>query len=176
MIREDAQEFMLSDPKANDLFSSVVIPLVQPHIDQLFFLSISLKKNCAVCGALPVDIIPCTMPFLHMVEDPSIQIHAIPLCDKAECMRVHQERLAAEPKRIDDRPEVQAYRASRPGSQNSKIIPTCNICHKSEGAKLCQKCKTIAYCGKEHQKEDWKAHKKVCASLANTNTAKIMMR
>jgi hypothetical protein len=31
----------------------------------------------------------------------------------------------------------------------------------------CSVCKSASYCGKECQKNDWKAHKKVCAHIPN---------
>jgi len=45
---------------------------------------------------------------------------------------------------------------------------TCNQCHKttdqmgSKTLKKCTRCQHIKYCSKECQKQDWKAHKKVC--------------
>lgn len=34
--------------------------------------------------------------------------------------------------------------------------------------KLCAKCHTTHYCSRECQKNDWKVHKRVCASMANS--------
>ena len=36
----------------------------------------------------------------------------------------------------------------------------CVVC--GERGKRCQGCQLVAYCGKEHQKEDWKRHKREC--------------
>jgi hypothetical protein len=36
----------------------------------------------------------------------------------------------------------------------------CVVCGKP--GRHCMSCKRVAYCGKEHQKQDWDKHKKVC--------------
>ena len=38
----------------------------------------------------------------------------------------------------------------------------CGHCYKAGAPSLCSKCTKVAYCDKECQKEDWKAHKKIC--------------
>lgn len=40
-------------------------------------------------------------------------------------------------------------------------------CEKNSCAMKCSKCRVIYYCGKECQTKDWKAHKRVCAQMAN---------
>jgi hypothetical protein len=50
----------------------------------------------------------------------------------------------------------------------------CNACGKQKGSnsslKLfdCSRCKTVAYCGRDCQKQDWKMHKQECASASTT--------
>jgi len=39
-----------------------------------------------------------------------------------------------------------------------KCCPVCGIL----GSQRCSRCKNVWYCGKEHQKEDWKAHRQKC--------------
>lgn len=49
----------------------------------------------------------------------------------------------------------------------------CSICEKSPPEvtlKRCAKCSTTPYCSRECQKKDWKAHKKICGSQANSTT------
>lgn len=50
---------------------------------------------------------------------------------------------------------------------------TCDDCGKPDSPwiplKKCAKCKRAFYCDRECQKKGWKAHKKVCASLAASN-------
>ncbi|ODM90778.1 hypothetical protein Ocin01_15905 [Orchesella cincta] len=48
----------------------------------------------------------------------------------------------------------------------AKIDPTspewhCSICHQP-CTQQCSLCKEVAYCGKAHQREDWKSHKLTC--------------
>ena len=38
---------------------------------------------------------------------------------------------------------------------------TCNVCGK-DATKFCSRCKLVYYCCVEHQKSDWKKHKKTC--------------
>ncbi|GAQ91968.1 hypothetical protein KFL_008930040 [Klebsormidium nitens] len=46
---------------------------------------------------------------------------------------------------------------------------TCGACAKTEAEgtkfKVCSKCKRVKYCSAECQKNDWKAHKKICRPL-----------
>ncbi len=50
--------------------------------------------------------------------------------------------------------------------RNTVEILPCKVCGETGKTKRCGRCKVVAYCGKEHQKADWKVHKKICASLA----------
>lgn len=47
-----------------------------------------------------------------------------------------------------------------------------NLCHvckiPSDQLKICGNCKTLAYCSKEHQKQDWKLHKDLCKVISST--------
>ncbi|KAF9178119.1 hypothetical protein BGZ51_008097 [Haplosporangium sp. Z 767] len=52
---------------------------------------------------------------------------------------------------------------------------SCSHCGKTRSEsespfKRCAKCRSIVYCTRECQKNDWKVHKKVCASLAATSS------
>ncbi|KUJ06892.1 uncharacterized protein LY89DRAFT_400203 [Mollisia scopiformis] len=49
--------------------------------------------------------------------------------------------------------------------------PSCTTCHKLQAdlpqpLKRCAKCQTTTYCSRDCQKQDWKLHKRVCASQA----------
>ena len=37
----------------------------------------------------------------------------------------------------------------------------CAICDK-EAVQKCSACKRVRYCSREHQKQHWKEHKKIC--------------
>jgi hypothetical protein len=56
----------------------------------------------------------------------------------------------------------QGQGASQPGAHVGNM--SCRICGKTEGIMKCARCKLAAYCGKEHQKADWKVHKTSCVS------------
>ena len=38
----------------------------------------------------------------------------------------------------------------------------CKVCYSKENLQKCSRCKLVSYCGKEHQKADWKEHKLIC--------------
>lgn len=40
----------------------------------------------------------------------------------------------------------------------------CAVCNISINLMTCSGCKQVAYCSKQHQKDDWKAHKINCAN------------
>ncbi|KAL1747689.1 hypothetical protein HDZ31DRAFT_31395 [Schizophyllum fasciatum] len=48
----------------------------------------------------------------------------------------------------------------------------CGVCGKGGNAKLlvCARCKRMKYCSKACQTEDWKTHKRLCASIAAGNS------
>jgi hypothetical protein len=55
---------------------------------------------------------------------------------------------------------VEWVKTARVGPSNQR---TCNLPECNEGAdKTCSKCRSAHYCNADHQKQDWKSHKKVC--------------
>ncbi|KAH6869289.1 hypothetical protein B0T10DRAFT_501705 [Thelonectria olida] len=45
--------------------------------------------------------------------------------------------------------------------EQTEILP-CKVCGKTAGNKSCGRHKAVGYCGENHQKVEWKAHKKIC--------------
>ena len=48
----------------------------------------------------------------------------------------------------------------------SDKIASCKVCESQESLKRCAKCKTVYYCTREHQTQDWRNHKTDCKKLA----------
>ena len=48
------------------------------------------------------------------------------------------------------------------------VIGRCHVCAKDSGGQ-CSSCFQIFYCGPEHQKADWKRHKKQCRQPYEVN-------
>lgn len=75
------------------------------------------------------------------------------------------------------RPDIDIFSGPAPA------LPTCAKCSKPESnedepvLKPCISCKSVQYCSRDCKKADTKAHKKVCASLAQEymKTADIKM-
>lgn len=45
----------------------------------------------------------------------------------------------------------------------------CHVCKSpNDQLKICGNCKTLAYCSKDHQKQDWKLHKDICKVISTT--------
>ena len=61
------------------------------------------------------------------------------------------------------------FSSDPPTSEMQLPRPTfsCALCHSLSSAttilKSCGRCKVVYYCGQECQRQDWKAHKRVCA-------------
>jgi hypothetical protein len=47
-----------------------------------------------------------------------------------------------------------------------KEMAECGVC-KKPATNRCSKCKTVSYCSREHQKEDWKSHCTICHKTQN---------
>jgi hypothetical protein len=53
----------------------------------------------------------------------------------------------------------------------------CSVCNEPGAAFFCSSCERVVYCGKECQKADWKAHKKLCdgkTPIFHIQTAKMV--
>ena len=46
-----------------------------------------------------------------------------------------------------------------------KLATGCYVCGKESDLEQCSQCKVVSYCGREHQREDWRAHKVACKQV-----------
>lgn len=47
-------------------------------------------------------------------------------------------------------------------------LRSCRVCGLTEKLLMCASCKSVYYCGKEHQVADWKLHKAACREMKRT--------
>ena len=95
------------------------------------------------------------------MDEPFVTVFVDSVCNKCECeMQTRQQ--------IQDMMALIMVDGQGVGareSRNTREILPCRVCGETKAIK-CARCKVVAYYGKEHQKADWKVHKKICASLA----------
>ena len=65
-------------------------------------------------------------------------------------------------------PVLSCWPVTRPHDRavSRSAMVSCVNCGKAGADKKCAKCYAVAYCSKDCQRENWKAHKKQCAQLA----------
>lgn len=118
----------------------------------------SLKIDC--CGVCndPLVLLAQIYAPLDFVDDAFHRFLYVFICMKAGCWK----------RRANDC--VRVYRSQM--RENEKMIEsskcrTCRVCGQP-GSKNCSKCKSVRYCSKQHQSEDWNAgHKQGCSDDAN---------
>ncbi|KAH6959925.1 hypothetical protein BKA56DRAFT_599820 [Ilyonectria sp. MPI-CAGE-AT-0026] len=136
----------------NDLFVAAVLPFMKEHEAACRAAS---NPFCENCGLFAMNILQSPMSWLHRAEDPFVGIWVSSVCGKGECeTRIRQEIQ-------DTMCAIAQEDPHRRPSTCMEILP-CKVCGKTEGIKRCGRCKVVGYCGKEHQKADWKVHKKIC--------------
>lgn len=151
----------LHDPKSIEKFVAAIGPILLEHKDICLVAS---DKRCQSCGMQTTQILQTPMPYLHVTNEPFVNVLVNPVCGKTECeFRTRQDiqdlmsDVQAEGRKAE---EAKGIKSVDP----KEVIP-CKVCGKVKTMK-CGRCKVVAYCGKEHQKLDWAAHKVVCASVA----------
>jgi len=88
-----------------------------------------------------------------------------------EVARVAQERKMEKKRRAAGRRSEDFEQADlgspRRTTREDQARHVCNATHCDNSASgQCKRCKTVYYCCKEHQVEDWKAHEEVCNASA----------
>ena len=149
------------DPEYIRNFLAAIRPIMLEHEAACRAAS---NPKCQNCGSPTVQVLQTPMSWLHIVDEPFINVLVNPVCDKSECeMRTRQE---IQDMMAEVTAEVQGAEESTGTLKNTVEILPCKVCGETTKTKRCTWCKVVAYCGKEHRKADWKVHKKVCASLA----------
>lgn len=142
---------------------TLINDIVDSYEDPGFLLQHS-NQSCHICGKPSVGTNVEPTDSYSNLQDPSnprIEYIAIGYCGNPKCMLDIKEEIYHE----NLKEEAREWEAAHP-EEDERKPGKCGVCEKVEGTKFCNKCKVTAYCGKEHQKGDWKVHKKVCAKLA----------
>ena len=58
---------------------------------------------------------------------------------------------------------------SRPSSELKRLL-VCACCGNAANLHFCGRCKKVAYCCVEHQKQSWPQHKAECKKLQDATT------
>jgi MYND finger len=143
------------DAGYGNLFLNTLQPIIKEHEAACLANSNAFCENC---GSPRVTALQTPMSWLQNVGDPFVAIWVNPVCGKDKCQT--QVRQQVQEIMAEVVAEGQGRRA--PGPSTSVEILACRICWKTEGTMRCGRCKVAAYCGREHQRADWKAHKKSC--------------
>lgn len=154
-------QVMQRDPEYIKNFLAAIRPIMLEHEAAY---QVASNPKCQSCGSPTVKVLQTPMSWLHIVDEPFINVLVNPVYDKSECeMRTRQQ---IQDIIADVTAEVQGEEELAGRLRNTVEILPCKVCGETEKTKRCARCKVVAYCGKEHQKADWKVHKRVCASLA----------
>jgi hypothetical protein len=106
--------------------------------------------TCGVCDLAPTTYGKSFCISQLAAPEPYVLMGIVPTCGTPEC-REGASSL------------VQMFREEYRQHDSQSA---CKVCGKLDGTMRCAKCKEVRYCSVEHQKEDWKKHKKVCWTLA----------
>ncbi|SPO05148.1 uncharacterized protein DNG_07834 [Cephalotrichum gorgonifer] len=123
-----------------------------------------MQLFCENCGKPTVKTLMTPMSWMHNVSDPFVNVWVTPACSKGTC-ETKLRQLVQTTMHMIAGSAAGASSSSASDSATVELIP-CQICGKLDGTKKCGKCKVVAYCGRDHQVQDWPAHKKVCTQKA----------
>jgi hypothetical protein len=143
---------IMSDCEYAVLLERVVLPILKEHAVACRAASSPL---CGVCGSATTQIIQTPISIVQDIDHPFLSVWVHSLCDKAEC----EERTK------NDMDSIMGRLKRQLSDEMHSEAKACKVCGKSVGMKRCARCKTVAYCGTEHQRVDWKIHKKFCVPV-----------
>lgn len=148
-------EVVQNNPVYAKSFADAIMPIMKGHESACLAAS---NTQCENCGSPRTKILQTPCSWLHNVDGPFVSVWVHSICDKTECniqTRQDIEDIMAELRE-------ESCRQRPMGPKTALEILPCQICGKTEATKRCARCKLVAYCGKEHQKVDWKVHRKIC--------------
>lgn len=131
------------------LLERAVLPILNEHEAACRAASSPL---CGVCGSTTTQILQTPISIIQDVDPPFLSVWVHSLCDKAEC----------EARTKKDMDSIMGKLRRHLLDEMRSEVKACKVCGKSVGMKRCARCKAVAYCGTEHQRVDWKIHKKFC--------------
>lgn len=145
-----------NDPRYVQAFVAAIQPILVQH--QVACRAAS-KPACQNCGSPTTTVLQTPMSWLHLTNDPFVRVWVNPVCGKPVCeFKVRQE--IQDMMALIDAPKL-------PGTPtHTTEVQPCKVCNRTDMTLRCARCLVVSYCGKEHQKADWKVHKIVCAMLA----------
>jgi hypothetical protein len=127
-------------------FLNAVHPILLEHYGACLNAS---GLTCSECTRPKKEALTTPMSWLHLADDPFVNILVSPLCETGGRCEMQSRR------------ETQKMMEEL-GNEAEAEMTACKVCYKVEGAQKCARCRTVSYCGKECQKKDWKRHKPVC--------------
>lgn len=98
------------------------------------------------------------MSWLHLVDDPFVKVIASPTCQKGECVVKMRQKIQVMMMELAEK----GSKLRPEGPKKSFEVLPRGFCGQVGKTLKCGHCKAVGYCGKEHQKKDWKKHKAVC--------------
>ncbi|KAM4061850.1 MYND finger domain-containing protein [Hirsutella rhossiliensis] len=151
------------DDEASALFLQWIRPILREH-------EAACRKaagaRCESCGEVAKDILQSPISYLH-AERPFVVVVVSSFCGQEGCeIRARQEMqdTMAEAGQADGSMGAKQMQGQDAQSTEGKV---CRVCGEMAGARRCSRCLAVAYCSRQHQKEDWKVHKKGCKPKAS---------
>lgn len=143
---------IMKDCEYTALLKRAVLPILNEHEVVCRAASSPL---CGVCGSVTTQILQTPISIIQDADHPFLSVWVHSLCDNAEC----------EAQMKKDMDSIMGKLRRQLSDEMRSEAKTCKVCGKAVGMKRCARCKAVAYCGTEHQRVDWKIHKKFCVSV-----------